>query len=178
MAQWLFRLDLEEGRVLLFIWRPTREPKQDGRGGHLFSFFRMPASPFRISDHTLWRCCARPRRRWPRRSACRWRPTHERRPTRRWVARGMTRWGDPRGVDELAGTATGYATCVCSLYCARLYDACPCGRFCLGVLYRGSDPRDSASGMWVWVCSVCTLYSSKTVACFTLLKYGNTLIIR
>ena len=26
-----------------------------------------------------WLCSTRPRRRWPRRSACRWRPTHERR---------------------------------------------------------------------------------------------------
>ena len=28
---------------------------------------------------------------------------------RRGAFRGMTRWGDPRGVGELAGTATGIA---------------------------------------------------------------------
>ena len=42
-----------------------------------------------------WRCSIRARISWPRRSACWWRPTHERRP--RWAARGMT-LGGPRGI--------------------------------------------------------------------------------
>ena len=57
---------------------------------------------------------ARLRRRWPRRSACRWRPTRERRP--RWAARVMT-LGEPRGVGGLAGTVTGYAFVVHGFEC-------------------------------------------------------------
>ena len=55
------------------------------------------------------------RRRWPRRSACRGRPTHERRP--RWAARARGR--------ARTGTTTGYA-CVLPLTCGRFVR-----RFCI-----------------------------------------------
>ena len=58
------------------------------------------------------------KKRRPRRSACRWRPTHERRP--RWAARGVT-LGEPMGTRVSSHRDhDGLYGCVLPFMCGRL----------------------------------------------------------